>query len=363
MYSNVYHQMQGMLGIDIHVWELLVSRFPWSPHISFAKLQNGWGKDATALSAENIVVDGNWCVMQRGTDIGPLIMHYPLVPAVPHLLLPGYIAFSGSKSEYGANKVRVNGAAIAVAQYGNEGANLNCSGYLFPPIASGTVNAWTTVQAWMSERDEIAGDAASVKDSVIQWGLNMVFGTLGSKIGGPIDGMVARALGPYLPSFVKGMAGSPGANALNKLFSSVISGSNFVALLIGSPLGVSGSNIGLSAPEVVGKALAAATHLPIDFLMKLKMGKYYSWTPVGNGVGDMLTCSHDAIAGYYNDSCVEEFDVDESLMVPEPQPVTPMTTPTNTPTSTPTGTPNLPTSPSESTPMPGPLPEPPPSQR
>jgi hypothetical protein len=284
MYCSVHHQWQEMYGVDLHVASWLVPLpilWPYSPHVVGAKLKWGpWGA-LTGASAEHVLVDGGAEVMQRGTDIGPGVLHL----FIPHVLLPGYWAFSGSKSEFAANTVHVEGKRLAIAALGFMGLNLNCAGFMCPPLPTGVVMAQTTVQAWMTLADFIAGLASMVVDSFIQHVLNRTFNQQGVQdVKNAIAGPAALAVLPDLCKSVFSRAGLKGI--LSEGLEGIVSPENILGLMIGSPLGMSATNL---APA--GKWL----NLPIP-----------SSTPVGDDIGGMISSLHDGFADFFNSLSIND---------------------------------------------------------
>jgi hypothetical protein len=254
MYCNVHHQRQWMFGVDLHEGYA----GPFTPHAVFGQLKAGiWG-GVTGTSASNIIVDEENEVMQRGTDIGWGIPHatYPLNP-----LMLVYTLLSASKSEFAATHVRVNGAALAVAVFGSWGLNLNCGQV---PLPSGVVIAWTTVQAWMTDRDVVAGVYAMLADAILQSVLSDAFDTDQLKgIFTKLEAPLARAMGP---------------GDVQDAFMKAFGASSIASFFFGSPMGMSGTNIGVPVPNY------------------------------GDMWGRFVSQSHDRIAGYYGDPEIEQYD-------------------------------------------------------
>ncbi|MRG96354.1 hypothetical protein [Polyangium spumosum] len=335
-YCNVHLQRHAMLGVDLHpILTITIPPLPFDAqgHGVLARLNDwGWGL-ITAMRADTIEVDNGSYIMQRGTDIGPGVIHWPLLPPAPHWLIPAHILFAASKSEFGANQVLVGGSPVAVAMGVTMGLNLNCSGLLVPPLPSGLVDAPSTVQAWTTWRDMLAGLFYMALDSGIQYGINRFLGGKpGQWLGTKVEGFVAKALGqewPVLMGGIRQLGGRFGQAMPEEAFTAIFSGSNIAGFFLGSPLGMSSGNFGMPS------AFVPAGHL--------------------SGLLSSLIVDHTA---YYNSPDVEEFGVDPAMLVPEPvpPPQTPPATPTATPTYTPPGTPT-PTAPSEPTP-PTPVPGP-----
>jgi hypothetical protein len=179
MYCNVLNQSHIMFGADFHGVPMIVG----------APLQAGiWGW-IKGQSVPTILVDGENAVMTFGTDIGYGIPH---VGIAPPLLLLACTAFSGSKSEFAAFRVRVGDEQkpIAIAFWGSMGLNLNCGD---SPTPSGFVLAFGTVQAWRSGADLAASFFALATDLVVGATINRFIKLPWAKTD-EMDAAVARAL-------------------------------------------------------------------------------------------------------------------------------------------------------------------------
>ena len=162
---NVLKPNHFMLGLDFHDCKVSPSQplpIPLVPHSVFAPLEGYVGassvKKVKKTFAEYVPM------LQRGTDIGPVIPHFCL-----NILLPFIIAGSASKSFFGANTVKLEGTGVGVAVLHDANINLNCGGAIGPPTPTGYVFAPCTVRAGMTYGDFIAGIVQMYVEGVIQW--------------------------------------------------------------------------------------------------------------------------------------------------------------------------------------------------
>lgn len=162
--NNVLLTIHPMAGVDFHK-ELATGNpipFPVYPHVVVAPL---YWLMLPALAESVQCCFGSFSAMQRGTDIQSGILHIPIPPVPYFLLVPIYIAFSASKTHFGVASVLVENKAIAVANCGLIGVNLNCGDVSSP---SGVVIAPNTVISAMTNADSLGGVYAMCFDIMLQ---------------------------------------------------------------------------------------------------------------------------------------------------------------------------------------------------
>ncbi len=223
---NALIAMHPVIGIDMH--DIII---PPAPPVAgpYVWVQILSGLLMPTVQMEPTVVSSfGFPVMQRGTDIGPLLVH---VGNPVNIALPFIILGSASKSEFGAFSVLVKKkpVAIAVAKYLN--FNLNCWGPMLPsplPVPSGTVIAFNTVEVGFSIGDLVASLFALIVDMAIQGLMNV----LGDKIGKAITGRFFSGT-TFFPS-PEFFAQARNANAVSAFV-------NFLnnTFLLGTPIGLS----------------------------------------------------------------------------------------------------------------------------
>ena len=218
MKHNLLLQHHLMIGRDWHD-SLLPGGVPKlvDPHACIAHLQFLiWGWTGTAKGNEKVLnlPSRSW-VMTRGTDIGPFI---PQIPGGVDLIWWLYTLTSASKSEFGANTVKAPLGPVAVAVLGGLNLNLNCHGAVCPPLTTGVVFADNTVAAGMTWGDIFAGFTTAAMESLIQFGLNKFFGSLGSQAAAAFGNTVAANIvanvvmsvaSTFLPAFGSPLGYSP----------------------------------------------------------------------------------------------------------------------------------------------------------
>jgi len=260
---NVLRAYHIMIGCDFH--DLWPPGTPTpagvGPHPCVAPLI---GTTATSKYGSTVHGHSDW-TMLRGTDIGPLIPHIPLVPNV---LIAPIILLSGSKSEFGASSVLVEGKPIAIAVGVKVNINLNCCGPVKrPPLPTGLVLTFNTIEANVTLGDVLAGAAAMVVDAAIEWGINLVFNGIGNRFFGPLSDFYNKVFfGRVFNVLARGRAGE---YLYKGIFYSL-------PLLVGSTL--TGSPLGY-APD---------------------------WSPAGGVLGNQIDKGHDALRAYIDDDSVEE---------------------------------------------------------
>jgi hypothetical protein len=268
-----YHVMIAIPIIEMHqaILPPLPTPLPKVPHIAGAMLCKGpWGAisgkpNPTVFSASGGVQ------MSQGSDIGPLIPHYNVIPpAPPNALLPIMLVTSGSKCHFGAHKSVAPNGPIAFAIAVKVNFNLNCAGPAWPPLPSGLVIAFNSHVIEATIGDIIAGALHLLVDMAIQFGLNRLFSS--SRVSGFFEDVAQRALGPGMRALgygnIQAMVeyGIPGLGRLGRHVGAAAEEFLFnlpgtlVAIGIGSPVGYSPgvSPIGGYAGGALDKGHAAA---------------------------------------------------------------------------------------------------------
>lgn len=250
-----------MLGLDLHV--------PWPPGspapapapVPYITTMLMVGVvPLTTRYTTTVYTDGLAPAMVRGTDIGPMIPH--LGP--PSLTIAIEMLMSGSKSYFGASSVHVRdqwGAPgnLACGLLGFTNPNLNCGTPV--PTPFGLVIAPTTHMETLTLGDMVAGLCLMAVDFALQALLNKV-GSLAGELLSKGATAVARRLGIGVlgRTAARQMARAagvrsnigPAANALRteaaerlaRIGRNVfIYGFSPIGFLIGSPLGMSVSNV------------------------------------------------------------------------------------------------------------------------
>lgn len=183
-----------ILGLDLHNPWPFGSPVP-SPapilHFYVTTLDNA-SYSLTALKTSTVESLG-FNIIQRGSDIGPFVIHLSLPP---HILTPVIWASSGSVSEFGVFSVKANNKPVAVAVLKYSNFNLNCQGPTSPllPMPTGVVFAYNTTMAGMRLGDFLAGVVAMAFDMALQGALNFAYDRIFSRC---IGQFLGRALGPF----------------------------------------------------------------------------------------------------------------------------------------------------------------------
>ncbi len=255
MMFNVLKTYHPMIGIPVLEWHQAI--FPPDPspkpkimHACAAMLCAGpWGilsgkPNRTAVSASGGVM------LSQGTDIGPLIPHFNLIPFLPpNALLPIIILTSGSKSHFGARKNVAAQGPVAFAVAVKVNFNLNCAGPAMPPLPSGLVITFNTHTTGATVGDVIAGALHMGVDLLVQFGLNRLFAAPG--VAGFFERMTARLLDPIVKRLtgfvvlelaVRSLTGSNWLGvAADALLLSILPAKVTGIFLLGSPVGYSPS--------------------------------------------------------------------------------------------------------------------------
>jgi hypothetical protein len=245
-----------------HICGGLLSVPPWG--ILSGKKNNTPGKTVETATSYG---------MSRGTDMGPLIPHYNVIPpAPPNLLLPVIILFSGSKSHFGASTVLFEQGQAAFAVAVKVNFNLNCAGPTMPPLPSGLVIAEPqTVEVGVTVGDMIAGFLHMAVDLLIQFGLNRLFGGKNGVVGNWLE-----RLGPrLLPTVLRRVY----------MFPNVMGSA--LAPYIGSS---AASYVGQASRAILGEWVSTLA----AFVVGGPVGYSPGWTPIGGYGGGLLDSGHDA---------------------------------------------------------------------
>jgi hypothetical protein len=194
-----YHPMIGIPFIERHqaIFPPVPAPVPSVPHVCAAALCIGpWGVLSGKPNPKELSASGG-IMMSQGTDIGPLIPHYNMIPlAPPNALLPVIILTSGSKSHFGATKNMAPQGPVAFAVAVVVNFNLNCAGPAWPPLPSGLVITFNTHTTGATAGDIIAGALHMVVDAAIQFGLNRLFAW--SRVSNMFESLTARLLDPLV---------------------------------------------------------------------------------------------------------------------------------------------------------------------
>jgi len=246
-----------MVGRDLHI--------PWPPGspapapapVPYVTTMTMYGiaGPITTRFTTTVYTDGLAPAMIRGTDIGPLIPHV----GPPSTTLPLEMLASGSKSYFGASSVQVKDqwgspGNLACALLGFTNPNLNCGTPI--PTPFGLVIAPTTHLETLTLGDVVAGVYMMAWDFAVQALLNQVGDWLGKGVGvlarkmgvGAMSRTAARQLARA--QGVRSNIG-PTARAIrdvararpDRLAAKVTAAYTPVSYVVGSPLGLSVSNV------------------------------------------------------------------------------------------------------------------------
>jgi hypothetical protein len=276
MQCNVLKHYHFVVGVDFHKAQPPgpVPPVPYAPHaVTPTPLCLGpWGF-LTGKPARSVISGQGGITMQKGTDIGPLIPHI-CIPVPPNLLTPIIILGSASKSYFGSSTTSAEKAPVAVALLQVVNINLDCGDI---PSPTGIVVTFNTVVANFTFADFMSGLATMLVEGVIQAFLNLIFAK--GPLADALEGLTGKIFGPIASQFADEMAkGAVGMVA---------------SLLIGSPLGTSGSNI----IAAVAKAFGATS--PDDPNSVLGSGVL---SPVGAGAGDASGDAGDAVQKHFDNA-------------------------------------------------------------
>jgi hypothetical protein len=173
---NILKDFHPMIGIDLHNVgpppALTVGIVPL-PHIAYcpAICQGIWG--LFGCGQKKIDVEhSDGTIVLGGSDAGSFIPHI----CVPHTLLPVIILTSASKSYFFAPRDEAGNKGVAVAVKGTYNFNLNCSGFIMPPMPTGIVNAtMATRTAHVTDAEIGAALMCMLRDAFVQFVLNLIF--------------------------------------------------------------------------------------------------------------------------------------------------------------------------------------------
>lgn len=165
----VLKDFHPMLGIDLHIPWLIGTPAPAPAPVPYYVGMVLCGLTGTYQRA--ITHKSTWgTVVQKGSDIGPLIPHIgPL-----SYLLPLDILFSASKSYFGSSLSLAEGKPVAVAVLFVVNLNLNC-GTPFPK-RPGVVIAFNTHFVGMTIGDFIHGLLSAGIDWLLQYAIGKALG-------------------------------------------------------------------------------------------------------------------------------------------------------------------------------------------
>ena len=298
MMCNVLKQVHLMFspGADLHdaLPPAVPKSIPAQPHLVTPTpiCLGPWGT-LTGAKAPTVLMDGPWWAMQQGHDLGPLIPHI-CVTIPPSLLTPVVILTSASKSYFGASTTQVEGKPVAVAVAVVINFNLNCCNFPVPPLPVGMVVTWNTVSADMSLADFLCSLAVMVFEGLVNYGLSALFssngplgkllGKLGNKVFGAamLSAFEQNAEGWLIASLGRKMLAVGAENLIPAI----------VSTALGSPLGLSGSNVVAPVVKAV-EGLDDAHEAP----------PWTGWTsPVGNAAGK----ASDAVRKYFDSPDIEQ---------------------------------------------------------
>jgi len=164
----VLKHFDPMFGRDLHTMWPPGTPAPAAPvpHLCSSSMM-GIGS-RTTLWDQTVFTHFGWS-MQRGTDIGPLIPHFP--PG-PNMLIPLIWVASASKSEWGSQQYLVKNKPAACALLMVINPNLNCCDPT--PLPLDIVLGITTHFVGMTLGEIIAGALAMLMDMAIAAALNFL---------------------------------------------------------------------------------------------------------------------------------------------------------------------------------------------
>jgi hypothetical protein len=214
-----YHVMVSIPALELHQAILPPSFVPVPkvPHLAGAALFLGpWGAITGKPNLTEFSASGG-IMMIRGTDIGPLIPHYNVIPpAPPNALLAVIIPTSGSKAHFGSHAHVAPQGPIAVACLGSVQFNLNCAGPAAPPLPAGLVIPFNTHLVGMSPGDFVGGLLHMIADAGLQFVVNRFFSL--SKVSGFFEDLAEGALRPLMRALGSGNVTSIIEGAMSRSF-------------------------------------------------------------------------------------------------------------------------------------------------
>jgi hypothetical protein len=200
-----------------------------------------WG----ALTGKPVpnVKSSTWAdTLQRGSDIGPLIVHFsPTAP--PNYLYPVILLTSASKSEFGVANTQAGGEIVAVAIVCVVNLNLNCWSMPRPPLPSGIVITWNSVAVGATLLDLAMGALCMLIDGAMQWGLNKLFAN--APFAKWMDRWAGRLFGNLLIQSFESSGSVFASRFLYQMGSSLIDNAipTVLSVLLGGPMGISAVNL------------------------------------------------------------------------------------------------------------------------
>jgi hypothetical protein len=258
MKHGVLKHFHPMMGFDWHVPWPPGSPVPTPPAVAYKTFSLLWGMmGAKADYSPNTLTDHMGWTMLQGTDIGPLIAHI----GPPSLTMPIEYVLSASKSLFGISSYQIGGKPVAASLTFLVNPNLNCGTPVSLPV--GVVLALTTHRLDMTWADICGGFARMTADMMMQFALNK----LGTLVGDKVFHGISQAFGERV--FFNGLLNYVGPETPFAVSEALAFTRHFewlgnvyrltgpvVGLLLGSPLGVDASTLGLpTANTLVGDLL------------------------------------------------------------------------------------------------------------
>lgn len=248
-----------MVGIDIHILWPPGSPAPTNPApFKTGQLLVGLAPGVFSKPIKSHLTDSYAISMEMNTDIGSLIPHI----GVPSVTLPIEMAFSYSKSYFGASRYLAEGKIMACAVLFCVNTNLNCGTPV--PTPTGFVIAMTTHIVYMSFADWAAGVARMAVDAAVQAALSFVGGAVGGAIGKRIASRLSPStwLNAYCAAANRGLPDWMARfNALNAVLEagrrSGRIGEAVAGFFLGGPLGADMGTLG--GPTIAGGTTNAMT--------------------------------------------------------------------------------------------------------
>jgi hypothetical protein len=286
-----YHVMVSIPFLELHQAILPPSFVPVPkvPHLAGAALFLGpWGSitgkaNLTAFSASGGII------MSQGTDIGPLIPHYNVIPPMPpNALLAVIVLTSGSKAHFGSHGHVAKEGPVAIACLGTVQFNLNCAGPAAPPLPSGLVIPFNTHMVGMSPGDFVAGLLHMIVDAGLQYVVNQFFNL--SKVNGFLEDLAEGALRPIMRFLGSGNVTSIIADAMRRSF----------------------PKLGQFLGQLVEETLFAVPSAAAGLVLGTPLGYSPELSPIGGQDGKMEDKGHaavqKAIDKFFGTSDVDEYD-------------------------------------------------------
>ena len=285
-----YHVMVSIPFLELHQAILPPSFVPVPkvPHLAGAALFLGpWGALTGKPNLTEFSSSGG-IIMSQGTDIGPLIPHYNVIPpAPPNVLLAVIIPTSGSKAHFGSHGHVAPQGPVAVACLGTVQFNLNCAGPAAPPLPSGLVIPFNTHMVGMSPGDFVAGLLHLIVDAGLQFVVNRFFNL--SKVSGFLEDLAEGALRPAMRALGSGNVTSIIADAMRRSF----------------------PKLGQFLGQALEETLFAVPSTGAGLILGTPLGYSPGWSPIGGGDGQLEdrghTAAQKAIDNFFGTSNVDEY--------------------------------------------------------